>query len=175
MTRASICLVDENVLINASRDIYPPDRIPEFWRWLRHWVDKGRVRTLKRITKRLKHDAQPGKPEDELSRWIRNHERELCVEHPHKDAVDRVLRDGYEVTSLADMSRGDPNDVFLIAAALAAPGKRVVVTMEDPHRRAKKGRKRRIPYVCDRLGVKRASLFRMLRELDFRTSDWRGP
>jgi hypothetical protein len=33
-------LLDANVLINANRDYYPIDRVPELWEWLVH-VDHG--------------------------------------------------------------------------------------------------------------------------------------
>ena len=157
----------------SCRDIYPPKRIPEFWAWLGHWVGEGRIRTLKGITKNLKHKPQPGRPEDELSLWIRDFEQPLWLEDPDENAVRRVLHDGYEVASIEDSVGGDPNDVFLIAAASVAPEERVVVTMEDPHRRAKKGRKRRIPHVCERLRLRWATPYELLRELDFRTSEWR--
>lgn len=170
-----IYLLDENVFINSSRDIYAPERFPEVWKWLDHWVDAGRIRTLERITTKLKQKPTKNKPEDDLSLRIRVLERRLWIDDPDEGKVRRVLRDGYGVISIEDLARGDPNDAFLIAAALVAPGDRVVVTMEDPHRRARSGPKRRIPHVCGLLGVRCVTPWKLLRALDFRTSDWRTP
>ena len=37
-------LLDANVLIDADRDYYPIDRVPEFWNWLAVMADLGRVK-----------------------------------------------------------------------------------------------------------------------------------
>lgn len=60
---------------------------------------------------------------------------------------------------------------FWESSALAAPGERTVVTMEKRSR--KKGLNRRIPQVCDVVGVNCIDTFQFIRDLDFRT-DWRG-
>ena len=39
-----ICLLDANVLITAHRDYYPVTRVPEFWDWLLHHAEAGRVK-----------------------------------------------------------------------------------------------------------------------------------
>lgn len=36
-------LLDANVLIDAHRDYYPLDRVPEFWSWLEHQGENGRA------------------------------------------------------------------------------------------------------------------------------------
>ena len=37
-------LLDANVLIDANRDYYPLDRVPEFWDWLVHVGKSGSVK-----------------------------------------------------------------------------------------------------------------------------------
>ena len=37
-------LLDANVLIDADRDYYPLERVPEFWDWLVDGGVKGRVK-----------------------------------------------------------------------------------------------------------------------------------
>ncbi len=37
-------LLDANTLIDAKRDYYPIDRIPEFWEWLVHMGNEGFVK-----------------------------------------------------------------------------------------------------------------------------------
>ncbi len=36
-------LLDANVLIDADRDYYPLERVPQFWEWLLHVAAEGRV------------------------------------------------------------------------------------------------------------------------------------
>ena len=37
-------LLDTNVLIDANRDYYALDRVPEFWDWLVHFGTEGQVK-----------------------------------------------------------------------------------------------------------------------------------
>ena len=37
-------LLDANVLIDANRDYYPIERVPEFWDWLVEMGELGRVK-----------------------------------------------------------------------------------------------------------------------------------
>ena len=37
-------LLDANVLIDADRDYYPIDRVPEFWEWLLVNANAGRLK-----------------------------------------------------------------------------------------------------------------------------------
>ena len=39
-----LCLLDANVLIDANRDYYPIERVPEFWDWLVEMGELGRVK-----------------------------------------------------------------------------------------------------------------------------------
>ena len=166
-----IYLLDADVLINAERDYYPRKRVPEFWEWLLHHAESGTVKTLKRISSGLKQTPSPGRPEDPLSEWIRAHEASLTIGPPSQVAVLRVWTDGYQQGSSALHLPSVDDDAFLIAAALTAPGERTVVTMEK--RSNKTGLNRRIPQVCDIVGVNCIDTFRFIRELDFRT-DWRA-
>ena len=38
-------LLDANVLIDADRDYYPIDRVPEFWNWLAVMAELGQIRS----------------------------------------------------------------------------------------------------------------------------------
>lgn len=114
-------LLDENVLINAARDVYPEDRVPEFWRWLHHHVEAGNVKTLKPVCKKLK----ARQPEDTLARWIREHEVSILVEPAPAVLIRRVIRDGYGQPREAHLLHIEI-DVLLVAAALAAPDSRTV-------------------------------------------------
>jgi len=39
-----VYLLDANVLIDANRDYYPLERVPEFWDWLEFQGGLGRVK-----------------------------------------------------------------------------------------------------------------------------------
>lgn len=164
-----VYLLDENVLINVARDIYPADRFPEFWAWLLHHIEDGSIRTLKPISKKLKEK----RPEDMLARWVRKHESKMLVDTPPAVLVRRVLTEGYGQRLRPTHLEQIENDVLLIAAALAAPNTRTVVTMESADRRSRKGLKRHIPHVCGLMKVEWATPFDLLKQLDFRTSAWR--
>lgn len=165
-------VLDENVLINAERDIYPRDRVPELWHWLLHHVRRGDIKTLKLVTENLKRPPTTELPEDPLSVWIREHETEMLIDRPPADVVRRVLTEGYQRPKKSSELARIGNDAFLVAAALVAPHKRTLVTMESPDRRERQGAKRHIPHVCDILGVEWATPFDLIRDLDFRTADW---
>lgn len=62
-------------------------------------------------------------------------------------------------------------DPFLIAYAYAAKEQRCVVTFENSAP-SKKGKNRKIPDICNDLGVKCITLFDMIEALDF-TTDWK--
>jgi len=165
-----IYLLDADVLINAERDYYPRERVPEFWDWLLHQAERGAIRTLRRITSKLKQQPTKDRPEDPLSEWIRAHEGSWVIEPPDRTAVLRVWTRGYQQgASALDLPNVD-DDAFLVAAALTDPAERIVVTMEK--RSTKKGLNRRIPQVCGIVGVKCIDTFEFIRELDFRTG-WR--
>lgn len=63
-------------------------------------------------------------------------------------------------------------DPFLIAYALAQPGNRTVVTVEASKPSTQRAN-RRIPDVCNDLGVEWCNSFQMLAALNF-TTNWRS-
>ena len=58
-------LLDANVLIDAHRDYYPLERVPEFWDWL---LDRGATQQVK-IPLEMYEEILVGK-EDDLTRWL---------------------------------------------------------------------------------------------------------
>ena len=47
-------LLDANVLIDANRDYYPIDRVPEFWEWLEYQGESGIVKVPLEVYEELK-------------------------------------------------------------------------------------------------------------------------
>ena len=61
-----VYLLDANVLIDAHRDYYPIDRVPEFWDWL---VDCA-VKQQTKIPLEMYEEVLQGRP-DQLTRWLK--------------------------------------------------------------------------------------------------------
>lgn len=59
-------LLDTNVLIDANRDYYPIDRVPEFWEWLTDAGKNDRVKVPLEVYEEIKEG------DDDLAEWIKN-------------------------------------------------------------------------------------------------------
>lgn len=158
-------LLDANVLIDAERDYYPIDRVPEFWAWLLHVAGEGRVRIPIEVYEEVVAGRGP------LTDWLKSN-RDMILSKSEVDpqTVQGVIRRAYA----PDLNESEIErvgvDPFLAAHALTQPGSVTVVTMEV----SKPGRlraNRHLPDVCHRLGVPCINTFELLRHLDFRT-DW---
>lgn len=170
-------LLDANVLITAHDDYYPIDRIPQFWDWIIYHAARGLVQMPFEILAEVKA-GQPKRDaanqDDELFRWLRknNHEKDLLLDATADlVAVNRVFREGYELLqpSLDELNkvRKDP---LLISYALSRKST-TIVTLEAKQENATdamKRHKRKIPFVCRKLGIRCIDTFDLIRELDFR-------
>ena len=58
-------LLDANVLIDANRDYYPLERVPEFWEWLENAGGNGHVK----IPVEVYEEIRDGK--DDLANWAK--------------------------------------------------------------------------------------------------------
>lgn len=170
-------LLDANVLITAHDDYYPIDRIPQFWDWICFHAKQRQIQMPFEMLAEVKA-GQPKRDaaneDDELLRWLRTdeHEKDLLLNaNADLTAVNRVFKDGYELPqpSLDELNkiRKDP---LLIAYALARQST-VIVTLEAKQENATdemKRHKRKIPFVCRKLGIRCIDTFDLIRELDFR-------
>lgn len=166
---AGLYLLDANVLINANRDYYPINAVPEYWAWLVALAQRGVIKMPLETFEEIKG----GNPErDALRGWANNAEVASALRLPDEAEVAfvrAVLRE--YGTDLTDIEVGEiGNDPFLIAHALADTVNRVVVSAETSAP-GKQRAKRRVPDVCRGLGIRCINAFEMTRELNFRT-DW---
>lgn len=161
-------LLDANVLIDAERDYYPIDRLPEFWRWLVAMGERDLVKIPQEVYDTLTQ------ADDALSRWLKVNRDALVLAEPVDEALfRRVIDEGY-APDLSDVETEQLNeDPFLIAYALADPKHRRVVSTERSRPSATRAN-RKVPDVCDYFDIIHYNTFRLIRELDFRTEDWRG-
>ena len=72
-----LCLLDANVLITAHRDYYPVTRVPEFWDWLQHHAEAGRVKIPLEILDEVKR-GRCRKGMDDLLDWLRERDSQGC-------------------------------------------------------------------------------------------------
>lgn len=158
-------LLDANVLIDADRDYYPLDRVPEFWAWLLHQADLG----VLAMPPEMHGEVVAGK--GELVNWLKEH-RDAMVLGNEADAtvVRRVLAQGYAPNLTEDEVEKIGNDPLIVAYALAIKSGATVVTTEVSKPSAQRGN-RRLPDVCAVLSVRCINTFRLVQELNFRT-DW---
>lgn len=162
-------LVDANVLITAKNLYYEFGRVDQYWEWLAYQSEEGRMKLPLDIYEEITN----GKDDDPLKVWARAHKSELVLdEEPDVGLVQHVTETGY-APDLTDIELEEiGRDPFLIAHGLTDPKNRTVVTTEVRTNQIRKNRK--IPSVCDDLGVFCCDQWTFGRELDFRT-DWKRP
>ena len=162
-------LLDANTIIDAHRDYYPVERVPEFWAWLVDMAEAGRVKIPWEIWGEI-FQTKSLDPEREVRfQWQRKNRKVLVLdESVQKDLVANVTDTGY-ADDLTDSEVAEiGRDPFLVAYALADLGNRCVVTMERSKPKAKRAN-RRLPDVCRDFRVPHCRTFDLIRRLDFRT------
>ena len=163
-------LLDANVLIDAARDYYPLEMVPEFWDWLVH---NGSIGNIK-MPLEIYEEVCDGN--DRLAEWLRDPPVKAAIllgEDVPPHAVSHVVSSGYapDLTDADIITMG--RDPFLIAYGLVDPSTRCIVTTEGS-RPSRTRANRHVPDVCSGFGLSSCNTFEMTRRLGFRTS-WRAP
>lgn len=162
-----IYLLDANVLIDANRDYYPISRVPEFWDWLVHCGEQGRVKIPVEIYEEIKEGN------DDLAELFKQKEVKealLLDEEVVVPVVSAVIDKGYAADLTDDEVEKIGRDPFLVAHALHRSEERCVVTTEVSKPKKQRAN-RKLPDVCTDFGVKSFNTFEFIRGLNFRT-DW---
>ena len=160
-----IYLLDANVLVDANRDYYPIDRVPEFWEWLVHVGKVGKVKIPIEIFEEIKEGN------DALAIWAKRQEVEealLLNEDVEVVLVSEVIDRGYAVDLTDDEVEKLGRDPFLIAYALKDKGNRCVVTTEASKPNAQRAN-RRLPDVCGSFEIPCCNTFKFISYLNFST------
>jgi len=156
-------LLDANVLIRAHEDYYALDRVPQFWEWLLSIAEAGTAKMPFEIHDEIAVANGP------LPSWVcESHTKKVLIldEEVDADLFHKVMNCyGTNLTD-SDLEKIG-RDPLLIAYALASSD-RVIVTKEVS-KPSKKGANRKIPDVCDDLGVKWMTDFEFFRTLGFTT------
>ncbi len=166
-------LLDANVLIDANRDYYPIERVPEFWDWLKSMGELGHVKVPEEIYEEIVLPRpRPDNPH-RLVDWLTEHQDVLRLDEPVSTGlVAYVTEQGYAADLTDDEIEKVGRDPFLIAYALVDVQERCVVTNERSRPSRRRGN-RHIPDVADALSARCIDAFGLIQELDFRT-DWRS-
>lgn len=165
-----IFLLDANVLIDAARDYYPVDMVPEFWDWLSYQGAQGAVK----IPQEILEEVCDGR--DAAADWLRTPSVKAAVglvEDADPAIVAHVVERGYAADLTDDEVVRIGRDPFLIAYALVAPTDRCIVTTEGS-KPTKQRANRKLPDVCDGFSVQYCNTFEFIRRLGFRTR-WQVP
>ncbi len=168
-------LLDANTLIDAKRDYYPIDRIPEFWDWLLFQGKEGNIKIPIEIYEEFKDKEDSEGNKDSLALWAEQEEVRkalLLDEDAEQDFVARITYGGYVPNPTDDELVKIGRDPFLISYGLLDTSNRTIVTTEVS-RPTKTGANRKIPDVCKGFDIRCINNFQLLRELDFRTN-WQG-
>ena len=165
-----IYLLDANVLIDANRDYYPLERVPEFWEWLENVGQNGHAK----IPLEVYEEVRDGN--DELAKWAKQEQIKTALlfqEEVDVSLVSHATDRGYASDLADDEVVKIGRDPFLIAYALENAENRCLVTTEvsKPSRRRAN---RHLPDVCRDLGVACYNTFEFLRALNFSTR-WKSP
>lgn len=161
-------MLDANVLIDANRDYYPIERVPEFWAWLQHHGGDGRIK----VPIEIYEEVKDGK--DELAKWIKQRtvRDDVCLDaEADVSLVSRAVADGYAPDLTDDEILKIGRDPFLLAYALREPSEHCIVTTEVS-KPSKQRANRHLPDVAHSLGIASCNTFELTRILDFRTN-WR--
>jgi hypothetical protein len=161
-------LLDANVLITANGSYYPIDQVPEFWSWVHHQATSNRIKIPREIMEEIKAGR---KEEDLLLDWISDADIEAALlldEVVDTMLVQHIVTDGYAPDLHDDEVEKIGRDPFLIAYALADQANRTVVTTEVS-RPSTQRHNRKVPDVCQSLGVASCGPFALNRALGFRT------
>ncbi len=164
-------LLDANVLIEAKNLYYPIDRIPQFWAWILEQAEIGHIR----IPTMVIEEIFRGHKNDELLQWVKANriKLELSAEVDERNWSQTLTQGyGFPSTSVAEVllfaERADP---YLIAHALSDIKNIHVVTLEAAKSNLTslpKPINRKIPTICELLGIKYLDTFELIRVLDFR-------
>ena len=161
-------LLDANVLITANSTYYPIDQIPEFWSWVHHQATSNRLK----IPREIMDEIEAGrKGNDPLLDWILDPEVKAALlldENVDINTVQHVVSLGYAPDLRDDEVEKVGRDPFLIAYALSDPLNRTVVTTEVSRPSTQRAN-RKVPDVCQSLGVLCCGPFALNKALGFKT------
>lgn len=166
-------LLDANTLIDAKRDYYPIERVPEFWEWLVYQGQQGSIKIPVEVYEEFSDTKDKEGNKDTLATWSEEekvNEALLLDEEAEPDLVARITYGGYVANPTDDELDRIGRDPFLISYALRDIENRCIVTTENS-KPSRLGANRHIPDVCNDFGIQCINNFQLIQQLNFST-DW---
>jgi predicted nucleic acid-binding protein len=144
--------VDTSAWLDGWRRRYSPDVFPTLWQRIESQITAGSVFSSEEVYVEL------AKKDDDLHKWIQKHKHMLVPpeEEIQREVAKILTKYPRLVDTLKNRSQADP---FVIATAIQF--KATVVTGESPGTEDRP----RIPFVCQREGIKCIDFLQMLREM----------
>jgi hypothetical protein len=167
-------LLDANTLIDAKRDYFQFERVPEFWEWIAYQGENGCIKVPIEVYEEFVEAKKPDGSRDDLAEWAASckvRDAMLLKEDADPCLVQKIVYQGYAQDLSDDEIYKLGRDPFLVSYAYASRAERIIVSTEVS-KPSKVRANRKIPDVCRDLGVRCINNFELLSELDFRT-DWR--
>ena len=164
-------LLDANTLIDAKRDYYAIDRVPEFWSWLIFQGQQGKIKIPIEVYEEFSDTKDKDGKKDALATWadqVEVKEALLFDEEVEQDLVARITYGGYVANPTDDELEKIGRDPFLLSYALKDPQNRCIVTTETS-KPSRMGANRHVPDVCSKFGIRCINNFEMIREMNFST------
>jgi len=166
-------LLDANTLIDAKRDYYPIDRVPEFWSWLVFQGQQEKIKIPIEVYEEFSDTKDKDGKMDTLASWADETEVKdalLFEEEAEQDLVAQITYGGYVAHPTDDELKKIGRDPFLLSYALSDKKNRCIVTTETS-KPSRHGANRHIPDVCKDFGILCINNFQMIKEINFST-DW---
>lgn len=162
-------LLDANIIITAANTYYALDRVPEFWSWLVHQGESGRIK----VPLEMYEEVLAGH-EDELVEWAENDPVRAALEFKEAskpEIVQHVVKNGYadDLTDVEIEKIG--RDPFLISYGLISQERCIVTT--EASRPSRQRHNRQIPDVCQTLNVSWCGPWDLNKALGFKTG-WKA-
>lgn len=168
-------LLDANTLIDAKRDYYPIDRVPEFWEWLIFKGEEGHIKIPAEVYEEFSDTRDKDGNKDPLAGWAEQPEVKEALffaEEAEQDLVARITYGGYVANPSDDEIDRIGRDPFLLSYALKDLENRCIATTESS-KPTRQGANRHVPDVCRDFGIKCINNFELIKVLNFSTN-WRA-
>ena len=165
-------LLDANTLIDAKRDYYPIDRVPEFWDWLIFQGQQGKIKIPIEVYEEFSDTKDKDGEKDALATWadqVDVKDALLFEEEAEQDLVARITYGGYVANPTDDELKKIGRDPFLLSYALKDLENRCIVTTEAS-KPSRQGANRHVPDVCKYFKIRCINNFHMIKEMNFSTS-----
>ena len=141
------------------------DIVPEFWQWLVHLAQENKIK----LPIEIYEEIVEGSSKDPLSLWVKSHKDDLILkEIVNIDSVRRVVANGYSDDLTDSEIEQLGRDPFLIAYSYT--NNNYCIVTEEISKPKKTRQNRKVPDVCETLGLKCIDTSKFIRELHFSTS-----